>query len=345
MSSKVRFTPFEPALTDAYREFARRSWGGYAYQSKPAYLDWLYRENPAADPTKPQFLVAVNMHGEMVGAFHSMALLWDLAGDITTIPAAHNLYVKDEYRQGIGLYLVLAMMRRENHVFCPSQVPPLADTYRKLKWQEVPVHWYRRVLTPAATALRLLRNRTFGPRHDTVTAADLAPEPVTVRGGITVTHYPDDDAIEHIAAVLNRRLAQFRQKPHWTPAMVRWRFFHPLGPQHLLFHNGGEEFLILSLGQRHGITTSRIMEGSATSPDNLVPLVRQAERFLARNKVHVLLAVSGDAHINQALTAAGWRPEKRHSRKTFFYHRDRNAMFDGYAFNASAGDFGFEAIP
>lgn len=342
--TKVRFIPFEPKRKDEYLQFARESWGESAYQGKPAYLDWLYRENPAADGEEPDFLLAVTEKGELAGAIHRMNLPWNLNGTIETVPAAHNLYVSEEYRTGTGLYLLLAMMKNRNHVFCPSQVPPLADTLDKLKWQEASVRWYRRILSPTLAALRLARSRFPGGRPPRLSAATLAPVTRNLGAGVEATVSPDAETIEHLSRAMRERQADFRERPHWTPEIVQWRFFHPIGPRHLLVHDDSGQYLILSLGQRHGLNTSRVIDGSSGSPEKMALLVRRAEKFLSRQGVHVLLAFSADAQLQSALDGAGWRPLGSHTRKTFFYHRNKSTRFTRYAFNASAGDFGFEAF-
>lgn len=343
--TKFHFVPYESRRAADYLDFARESWGEDSYQAKPAYLDWLYRENPAADAGEPDFLLALTERGELAGAIHRMDLPWDINGRIEAVPAAHNLFIREEYRTGIGLYLLLAMMKEREHVFCPSQVPPLADTLGRLRWQEASVRWYRRILSPASAALRLARTRLPGrglSRRPTATA--LAPSPRNLGAGVHATATPGIEIIEKLSRAMTERLARFREKPHWTPEMIQWRFFHPAGPKHLLVHDQDGEYLVISVGQRHGLNTSRIIEGSCAEPEKMAPLVRATEKFLSRQGVHVLLAFTADEQLQAALEGAGWRPLNGHSRKTFFYHRNKSTRFTRYAFNASAGDFGFEAF-
>lgn len=341
--SSIRFVPFEGERTAEYCMFASESWGAGAYQAKPAYLDWLYRENPSAGG-EPDFLLAVTEAGQLVGAVHRMNLPWNLDGRIETVPAAHNLYVREHYRTGTGLYLLLAMMKNQDHVFCPSQVPPLADTLDRLRWQEATVRWYRRILSPTAAALRLARNRLPGGQPPRMTAAAIAPAPRNLGAGIQATVTPSEGTIGELSRAMRERLAGVREKPHWTPELVHWRFFHPIGPKHLLVHDRDGQFLILSLGRRHGLNTSRIIDGSCASPEKMALMVQKTEKFLSRHGVHVLLGFSSDHQLQSALECAGWRPLTGHTRRTFFYHRDKSARFTRYAFNASAGDFGFEAF-
>jgi hypothetical protein len=342
--SKVRFIPFEQEHTADYSRFARESWGVDSHQGKPHYLEWLYRENPVTREGEPDFLLAVTPENDLVGAVHMMNLPWELEGVLTRVPAAHNLYVTEQYRTGTGLYLYLAMMKGQEHVFCPSQMPPLADTLSKLKWQEAEVSWYRRILSPASAALRLARTRLPGPAPRPITPETIAPSARSLGGGIEATATPDEQTIAELSASLQNRLAGFSQKPHWTPEVLRWRFFHPIGPRHLLIQDHAGQYLVLSLGQRHGLNTARIIEGSFVSSEKMSALVRRSERFLASNRIHVLLGYSADEHMQSALKGAGWRPLTGLPQRTFFYHRNKAMRFSAYAFNASAGDFGFEAI-
>jgi hypothetical protein len=333
--------PYRDEWFDRYAAFARRSWGGDSYQHSRNYIDWLYRDNPSPDKHESDFLLAVDGE-QIIGCIHKMRLPWRVGEKTVEIPALHNLIVDEAHRDGTGFMLILRAQGNHEHILIPGVAKPLSEVYVKLKYQRVKASWYRKVVRPVATAMRLVQKRfkiSAPPRYFDARIIE------TLRlshNNIRATLSPDETALSHIATTLNERAASYAASPKWDVAWLRWRFFHPRGPRHCLVQRD-TDFLLLSLGPRHGLNAGRIIDASATSADSLGSLLQSANDVLRKSSAHVLLCFSADTALNEMLTARGWISQTDPI-DTYFYHKKRKEVFETYNFHASAGDFGFEAI-
>lgn len=338
---KVRIVPFESSCRDRYRVFATRSFGTGSYQANPAYLKWLYEENPLGGGDRASLAVAEN--GEVVGCVHKMRLLWQFGDDTAPVVAPHNLMVSEEHRNGLGFMILRSAVAGESHVLIPGVTEPLAEIYRKMRYHQLQTRWYRRWLAPAAAAFWFasgrLVDRGARPRY-------LTNPNGTRAGEFQVTVAPERELLRSTAEALNRDHAT-AAAPWWTEETVHWRFFHPLGPRHaLLYRREGDritELVILSLGPRRGLNVARVVAQAAESMQRLCDLLRAAERFAKQHGAHLLLTFTTDDDTGRAMAQAGWK-EYSHPARSYIHHKGRPAC-DSYAVTGAAGDFGFESIP
>ena len=118
----------------------------------------------------------------------------------------------------------------------------------------------------------------------------------------------------------------------WTQEGLRWRFFSPTGPRHLLLLRG-EDWAILSVGRRSGVTVARLMELGGDDSGFMKPILAAASAMGAG----VALAHSTQAAFRARLLAAGWR-ERKDPPSSFVQGVDKLAA------SAAVGDVGFEAF-
>lgn len=342
--SGTRLIPFEHGHLKSYQNFAERQFGAGCYQAKADYLQWLYLERPSSMDHR-DFTIAVTDADEVVGCIHKMRLPWSSGGEITDVPAVHNLVVDERHRHGMGLKLILASVAGEEHALMPGVARNTTELFQKLKYQRVAPRWYRKVLRPlhgaAIYAARKCLNRDFR-RRQLETADRGRPE----LPGLEVSAMPDAALLERLSESMNAMGCSV-WSPHWTADLVRWRFFHPRGPRHLLVYKLGhgplDTFAVISLGIRHHLNLGRILALRSRSTAELQRLMAGVERILRWREGHLLQFICGDDAINAMLQGAGWTPMDRQP-DTFLYHRNRKEPFAGTSFFGGAGDYGFEAM-
>lgn len=341
----VEFLPFKEIHSTPYQEFARREWGAHCYQSSLNYINWLYKENPCGGKLENDFQLGLNA-GSIIACMHKMRLNWSVHGEIKTIPALHNLIVSEEFRHGLGFTFLMRSVMGEDHALIPGVAPFLSEAYKKLKYQQVNTCWYRKVLTPIRGGLILGLKKLFDyniePRY--FSASDFSEKQNTL---IQLTCDPSEEVMASIVSQLNQKPSD-DVFPHWSVDQLKWRFFHPMGPRHVLIYlpskDQVKDFVILSLGPRNGLNVGRVIEMEASSKDNLKSMLQETERVLKKFGGHVLLMFSSSSRLNGMLKEVGYQPIKNPP-ETFFYHKKRRELFNNPTLNGSAGDQGFEAIP
>ena len=129
----------------------------------------------------------------------------------------------------------------------------------------------------------------------------------------------------------------------WTPELVRWRFFHSLGPRHAYVEFGKPgAFALLSLGPREGLLVGRLIFVSHPAIAAGEPSVKQMCGILRRAGAHAVFAmtVRDDlASLLQACRFGGYpvTPE------TYLFHREKSFVQDT-SIGPEVTDLGFEAI-
>ena len=343
--SKVNWIPFEDTFFKEYQHFAWKCYGQKAYQTKLNYINWLYKENPIS-LKKEDFLIGVTEEKELVvGCIHKMRLHWRYQGNLIDMPALHNLIVDEDYRNGTGFMLVMASTANEQYGLIPGVSPPFTEFYEKLKYQKVTAQWYRKLLKPlrglSSYAVNKFMNRTIREAY-----FSSATHCQTDVNGFTTTVQPDNDLLEQLAVLMNTQDIK-TASPFWTTEQLRWRFFHPLGPGHLLiyepFNESIKNFAILSLGPRHGMNVGRILVLKNSSLDSLKKLMTQISRVIKENGGHMLQFFCAEEQIYRGLDEMGWNRMKSPP-DTYFFHKKKKQPFDHYSFMGNAGDFGFEGI-
>jgi hypothetical protein len=248
--------------------------------------------------------------------------------------------VAEAHRQGVGMMLLSASYAEDRHSFIPIASGELSDLYRKLRFQEVPAAWFRKVHRPVRGGLRYAvhRVRPGGHTRPSVPAgrsfgdATLVPEPS-----------------ETLQRALFDRWARSERRgvaPEWTWETFRWRFFHPSGPRTSALYAGSADdprgFALLSVGHHRGVRIGRIIDAVADDAAALSQILDGAGRALRHLGAHVSSAYSMDPRLDGALVALGWR--RREASNAFVYHASRRERWGDLAAGAAGADQGFETI-
>jgi len=257
--------------------------------------------------------------------------------------------ISEKYRkQWFGIKMLRFSFSKENHVLVPGVARDQGNLYKFLGCQQVSSCWYRKILTPVKGAffLGLKKVLNFNIPSAYFTSSEFKNVKHQSQA-FKVTIDPSEIIIKKIISQLNKKPSD-TLSVYWTLELFRWRFFHPSGPKHLLVYKDSEhdieDFLILSLGPRRGLNVARVVEMEASSSEVLKHLMQTAERIIIIFRGHILLVFSSSQKMNDMLHELKYKLVKN-SPNTYFYHKNKNDLFQSFSFNGSAGDFGFEAIP
>jgi hypothetical protein len=347
MSTAARITvvPGTEDLHTAVLLHARAMHGEHAHQASAGYRHWLYNCAPHVPEGLAAMRVALDEHQQVVGIADRLFLPWVVHGTVERIPALIDLSVRADQRTGgAGVRLILGASGDVQHLFVNGSNTNSAPVFRGLRYQEFTGgFWGRRVLAPIATAWQLARR--------TVLAAPtfaFDPGRMLHHLGSDATTNPADGLLEELAALASTDTTPVR--PHWTAEILRWRFFHPEGPRHLLLaarSPGGAllHALVATVGTHRGLHVLRPMlhlgDAALLRTQGAPRLVRAAQRA----GVHVMAVFAWDS-----AEADVWRTLGCHARKdtpgTFFHHRKRidADRFNDIRIPAAASDLGFDAI-
>ena len=345
--SEVEFKSYQDNFFKAYAKFAKEEMGELCYQSSEDYVNWLYNENPYENSSKSDLILGF-AKGKVVGCIHKMRLMWKIEDQFADIPAVHDFMVAKKFRHGCGIFLLKRSFSGEKHVLVPGVAQNQGDLYRLLKCQQINSSWYRKVLNPVRGTIRLGLNIVFNFNSRPAffisshvsKLSDLIPH-------LKITVCPNEETIQRIIPHLNRKPRDIVSL-HWTMERFRWRFFHPIGPKHLLIYKESEsdikDFLILSLGPRRGLNVGRVVEMEASKLENLRILIHAAEKIVRNMGGNLLILFSAYSKLNNMLLEIKYKKMKTPP-GTYFYHKNSRDIFSSYSFNGSAGDHGFEALP
>jgi hypothetical protein len=317
--------PFSEKRLSAYLDFASRAFGPLSYQADERYIRWMYDVSPHGALSD----CALVAHGErIVGCLHKFRLMWRIDKEQALVATAHNLFVDPDYRSGLGATLILAAMRGETAIYVPGASGAAGLMYEKLRWHSIACQWYRRV---RPSPLGLLR--AIGKGSSVYDDGE--------RGELRLTSAPDGDTIDACVAALND-VAGESASPVWSRETFVWRFFHPLGPRHLLARSGSRTLAIFSCGVRKRIRIARLMDAAFDDRERFVELLRWTTRLLARRGVVVSWSYSSHEALNAVIAELRWTAITQAPR-SFLFRRGAGAP-RAAAIHASAGDFGFESI-
>lgn len=336
---------FTAERTAAYLQFAAKQFGDGSAAASEQYLNWLYHDNPFGGSFKDALLVALP-NGDIVGCVHAMKVPWRLNDTDCVVPAIHNLMIAPDYRQGIGMKLVLKSMQSQCPCVIPAAAGGLAELYKRLGCTAVDSSWYRRVISPLKTAWRMGVKKVTGqeapPRHFPSTV-EASPLPSAHGRGFWATTL-NDELCSQLATALNRDRSA--DGPHFTPQFLRWRFFHEHGPRHaaVWIENEGQisDALLLSLGPRQGFNVGRIVAATRSDQDHFGVLVKLAEHVIRHNGGTLLFAFCASPELKASYSALGWQPMPN-GPATFFYNK-KGQPISNIAFGGEAVDIGFEAM-
>ncbi len=322
---------FGPLKSDADVErllaASAAEFGAEGYQRHRRYLDWLYR-GPAARGLS-DCLVA-RRGDEIVGAMHRMILPTEGPDGAGTLGVLHNHFVDDAVRSGPGVLLLRRATKDVGIAFAPGVQAPLDEIYRRLGFESVPGFWLAKPLAPVRAGIQLLRARMGRGRALRVGLARLQRR----YPALTITPEPDAADVERLCAAM-RAGAQGRVAVAWTPELVRWRYFDPLGPRHLIVRRGPDgPFAVLAPGTRRGVGTARLMELSDPADARFLAEVQGVMRAVG---AAVALCFTIDPAMVASLTRRGWRVR---GNGTWSFTTPGPAPF----LTAAASDVGFEAL-
>ncbi len=325
------------------RHLASSMYGAGAHQGKETFHAWCYGHDPHCPPHVEGPVVAVTDDGRVTGMMDKLYMAWNVEGTIMRFPSTCNLAIVPESRKGgLGVRLVLAYMRGEEHVLVSGANAQSAPLYRSLKYQELTgAFWGWRLLAPVRAAWRYGMHRALG--REVAMVGDALSGEV---GGHPYTSAPDAATLDALALLLNDRPHAVR--PHWTAAGLHWRCFHPQGPRHVLVHAPGaqgamEGALVMAIGRRHGLRTARFIAYNAPGPGRLADLFAAGIAWCRRHDVDVVGVFTLEPHEADLLRRTGFRP-RRHPPATFFHHRDRARRFDDVLVQGISWDMGLEGM-
>jgi hypothetical protein len=326
---KIAFRSLESSDLPALLAFSKEMFGNGHYQSERAYLDWLYEENPNGRGLHDAVLATAD--GKIAGIVHRMVLPCVGGGEAGILFSLQNHIVRPDLRGGAGMML-LRQATRDGITYSPGVHGRLSEAYRRLGYVELPSFWLTRLLRPARAAIHMAL-RKFGRDGAPGVRIDLAKVRRAVGPGVLVTASPTPAALCALASRLGAQAeARGGCRIAWTEEGLRWRFFSPRGPRHILVERGGD-WAILSLGLRSGVKVSRLLETGGDDPHFMKTILRAAKASGGA----VALAHSTLPEFRDRLLASGWRSRK-----------DPPTSFAKgipmLAASAAAGDVGFEAF-
>jgi len=310
-------------------------YGKASYQSSRSYLEWLYLANPSSRGLED--CIGAFAEGQLVGCVHRMRLPC-VAGDETlSLASLQNHVVEPSLRAGAGVLLLQRATKGEQFSLSPGVHGRLGEAYRRLGYDELPSYWLVRVLRPlAAVTQRGVRTMTrdrWPTPHLRLTGRALHR---IGRGSLSLTADPNEIQLVRLAEGL---VSQSRERSEayvpWDPALVRWRFFSPLGPKHVFVERrGAGAWALLSYGVKSRINVVRLLDHDSRGDSSFVNDVMRAVR---RVGAAVALAYTTRRERKNELLAGGWRL-RGDSPASFVKGGSRLSV------GGAATDLGFEAL-
>ena len=239
----------------------------------------------------------------MVGCIHIMCLGAEHDGRSLRIHSLQNLIVDEEYRAGMGIMMVKQAMKGADIIVFPGVAQALASAYKAMKYPEANSFWGRKVLRPVGVAWGLLGERLGRYRKEMHIARHRIER--IGRGAVEILTYPDDTILDALATAIIKRDRMLQTMPIlWTVQALRWRFFSPCGPFHLLFLSADRQsFCIASLGLRRNVRVARLIE-IADSPQ--LSFSRQVLGLLKSLGAELSLSYAGRDAEKNTLVSLGY---------------------------------------
>jgi hypothetical protein len=344
-TSKVSILRGNGASLASILDFCGKTYGPHAHQATPGYYQWAYNENPNCPDGLDSLVIACDNEGRVIGMMNRLLMEWEVNGDRMVIPALGDFAVDAAHRKGgLGLRMALTSTKGVEHAFVNGSNPHSSPLFRALKYQELKGgRWFRKVLNPVRASCRYIWYRLGGSARPT---HRLLAQHVT--DGHHVSGSPNDLLLAGLAELLNS--ASSTVKPYWTASTVRWRFFHPDGPRHIVLYTSDAagtptNAMFISAGHRLGLTVCRLIAHQCSDPTSFAHLLNVAIDLLQRSGIDVLMAFTFNTLEANDLIDAGMR-EQRDPPATFFHHhRKANIMApEDVHVQGAASDLGMEAM-
>lgn len=347
-TSELDVVPLTPELHPAYLRFAAREFGADSYQGREGYLRWLYAQAPIGGGVPPRAMVAV-VDGHVVGCFHKMRLPWSLGDETVLVTSPHNLLVSVAHRTGVGFALISETFKRESHLLLLGAGAAVDKIYERLGARAIPTYWHRSVLNPITLPVVFALHRAAPRVLDALLARTCAGVNGGLSGGkVDVRAHADGGVADEVIGLL-RHTAGTRAHVRWTAETLRWRFFDPAGPRHLLVRLGAAKrepsaLAIVSIGIHRSVCVARTVEWYARDTAAALAIGLALRALLTALGANAWMAMTSDAQASKQWRRAGlWRLAKAPA--TLELHRPRALTFGAACFGGGAGDSGFEALP
>jgi hypothetical protein len=328
---KLAVRGIESFEIDALLRFYGEMYGADSYQASRRYIDWLYSENPVGRGIG-DCIVALEQ-GAIVGSVHRMRLPCVTPSGAATLASLQNHVVSPRLRGGAGIMLLQKAVKGEQLTLSPGVSGRLGEAYRRLGYDEVPSYWLMRVLQPfRAIAQRVARALGASQR---LRLSDRSMRRAG-SGKVLATLTPSPEQLTRIASAL---VNQARDQPGayvpWDAELVRWRYFSPLGPRHVLVEKPhSQAWAVLSYGVKSRLNVVRLLEqdsaGDSRFPSDVVRVARRMGASLG-------LSYTTRRSVKEQLLAAGWRL-RRNPPSSF------TLGSGGLSVSGAATDVGFEAF-
>jgi hypothetical protein len=256
--------------------------------------------------------------------------------------------VAPEYRTGIGFALIAETFRHK-HVLEMGAGSSVQAIYEKMGSRLIPTYRGRSILNPLTAPVVALLHRAAPSVLDRATkfACTLMNGLRTPGGRLRAESAPTETLLSEVAERLVGG-AGGRAHVAWTAELMRWRFFSPIGPRHLLVshHARGEAdaVAIVSLGFHRSLSVARIVEWWAPEDRAARSLAASLRVLLSALGTNMWLGLTSDSKSAEQWRSAGFRPVPTPP-KEYELHRPRDLSFGPMSFCGGAGDVGFEALP
>lgn len=347
-TSKVTVVSGSAAYQASFLNFARVEYGKNSYQALASFYKWQYELNPNCPNGLTAMLLAVDESSNVVGFVNRTFMEWTVKGERMIIPTIVDLSVESSHRNGgIGLRLILKATSECAHAFTNGSNANSAPLFRSMKYQQLEgARWFRKILSPIRGALRFGRHKLTGglPKPHRM----FAPRHITVDDRFRTYSEPNAETLNKLTEFLNGTEKEIQ--PHWTMESVRWRFFDPLGPRHLLLIeddvNGSvKNAMLVSAGPTRGLNVCRLVAHRTQNALDFKNMLACALRLARNSGVDAFVAFSFDATEAEAIASVGFS-ELKQAPNTFFYHKRKKdaEVFQNVLVQGSVSDFGFEAV-
>lgn len=312
--------------------FHKQQYNEYAYQTSLEYLGWLYDDNPCTWQTSPEILKDAAA-GTVRGCIHTMSLPAQVDTTAIKIASLQNLIVEPELRGGAGQILVKRAVRKAGLAIFPGVAGDLVESYRALRYREVPSFWGRQILRPTRLAFAL--GLEHAGKH--IAGWSISTRPInswqTKGYNVSISFQP-----EMMRWFEPRQYsADFNTRVVWTDELVSWRFFSSRGPKHIAFSDA-RNFAICSVGVRRNARVVRIVSFNESMSREFY---NQLVRFIKELGADVILTLVGSIEDQRLLRSFGVRDLVSGPVSFVKSAREVNAE---YRLSAAETDFGLEAL-
>lgn len=324
----IKFRAFQQADLDTVLALSRVEYGAGSYQADVRYFDWLYRANPSGRGL--QDCLVADQNDTVVGAIHRMVLPGRGDRGDRIVLSLQNHFMAPDARSGAGLLLLKRATRDGDVAISPGVQGRLAESYRRLGFNEIEGFWLTRPLNVFRVARDLVAARIGGNDRFEVRVGRIAAR------NLVLLFDPQLELLDALAAAMKAPAdGTDATRVVWSRDMVRWRYFSECGPRHLLVHRPRDGAMaVLAFGIRRNVRVARVMEmhsGTDTGfIDEVLRIARSAGAGLA-------MAFTTKPDLARAYRSKGFR--LRDNDTATFVSNDTPVSFD-----AAATDVGFEAF-